>query len=73
MMKNKIYIMNNRTKNLFEKYGKSIYISKIRNRWAIVIMPDEIRIDNYYKETHLHPEQRGIHILQNTLNWKLLD
>ena len=25
-------------------------------------MPDEIRIDNYYKETHLHPKQKGGHI-----------
>ena len=25
-------------------------------------MPDDIRVDNYYKETHLHPEHRGIHI-----------
>lgn len=54
--------MTQRTKDLFKKYGKSIHISKIRNMWAIVIMPDEIRIDNYYKETHLHPTQQGIHI-----------
>ena len=54
--------MNEETENLFKKYGKTIYISESDKRWAIVIMPDEIRIDNYHKETHLHTELRGIHI-----------
>jgi len=54
--------MKQRTENLLERYGKTIYISKTKKGWAIVIMPDEIRIDNYYKPTHLHPEQQGIHI-----------
>jgi len=54
--------MKQRTENLLERYGKTIYINRTKKGWAIVIMPDEIRIDNYYKPTHLHLEQQGIHI-----------
>ncbi|MCL2115989.1 MAG: hypothetical protein FWH29_07195 [Methanobrevibacter sp.] len=45
-----------------EKYGKTIHIQESQRRWAIVIMPDEIKIDNYHRPAHIHMELDGIHI-----------
>jgi len=46
----------------FRKHGKDIYYRETPRGWAIVIMPDKIRIDTYDKEAHIHFGLRGIHI-----------
>jgi len=43
-------------------YGKIIYYENSKRGWAIVIMPDSIRIDNFYLPSHLHVKIYGIHI-----------
>ncbi|MDR0900046.1 MAG: hypothetical protein LBM26_00130 [Methanobrevibacter sp.] len=45
-----------------KKYGKIIYTGKSIRGWKIIIMPDEIRIDDYYKPSHVHVQNKGIHI-----------
>ena len=50
----------NRTKEKF--YEKTIYYDASKRGWAIVIMPDSIRIDNFHLPTHFHVEVYGIHI-----------
>ena len=44
------------------EHGKLIYAGKSIRGWKIIIMPDEIRIDNYYKPSHVHVQNKGIHI-----------
>ena len=46
----------------FQKHGKNIYYHKSPRGWAIVIMPDKIRIDTYDKNAHIHFGLKGIHI-----------
>lgn len=50
----------NRMKSNFHE--KIIYYDKSKRGWAIVVMPDSIRIDNFYLPTHLHVKIYGIHI-----------
>jgi hypothetical protein len=49
-------------KKQFKKHGKDIYYHNSQRGWAIVIMPDRIRIDTYHKEAHIHFKIDGIHI-----------
>ena len=44
-----------RTKNNKRRiYDRDVYKRKSKRGWAIVIMPDNIRIDNYHGFTHIH-------------------
>jgi len=43
-------------------HEKTIYYDSSKRGWAIVIMPDSIRIDNFYYPAHLHVKVYGIHI-----------
>lgn len=63
-MKNNYNIMTMTEKNMIKisKHGKIIYTGKSIRGWKIIIMPDEIRIDNYYKPSHIHVQNNGIHI-----------
>ncbi len=51
--------MKNRTtsKTLIE--NKEVYRDKSARGWAIIIMPDEIRIDNYHGFPHIHLSLNG--------------
>jgi hypothetical protein len=53
--------MKNRTLNQYEKYGKKVLITKSQRGWAIVIRPDNLRVDNYRIETHMHFHTHGKH------------
>ncbi|MCL2157618.1 MAG: hypothetical protein FWH54_06315 [Methanobrevibacter sp.] len=54
--------MKKSTKQRFQKHCHDIYYHKSPRGWAIVIMPDKIRIDTYDKKTHIHFGLKGIHI-----------
>jgi hypothetical protein len=54
--------MKNRDTNIIEIFDKKMYISNSKRGWAVVVMPDEIRIDNYHGHCHIHMELNGIHI-----------
>ena len=54
--------MKHTTRKQFQKHGKDIYCHESQRGWAIVIMPDKIRVDTYDKEPHLHFGLKGIHI-----------
>ena len=54
--------MKSEKRRVFEKYGKHIYIRESKRGWAISIRPDNIRIDNYDKEAHIHMKLKGMHI-----------
>jgi len=41
---------------------KYMHISNSQRGWAIVIMPDDIRVDNHNLPTHIHIKNKGIHI-----------
>ena len=43
-------------------HSKKIIIRESKRGWAITIIPDNIRIDNFYKDTHMHLKPEGIHI-----------
>lgn len=43
-------------------HGKTLIFRNTPRGWAIIIMPDKIIIDTYYKEAHIHTKNRGIHI-----------
>jgi hypothetical protein len=49
-----------RRKTVF--HDKTIYYDISKRGWAIVVMPDSIRIDNFYLPSHLHVKIYGIHI-----------
>lgn len=61
-MKNNYNIMTEKNMIKISKHGKIIYTGKSIRGWKIIIMPDEIRIDNYYKPSHIHVQNNGIHI-----------
>jgi hypothetical protein len=42
-------------------HDKIIYHRKSKRGWAIVIMPDNIRIDNFHGFSHIHLEFKGKH------------
>ncbi|GAA5819388.1 MAG: conserved hypothetical protein [Methanobrevibacter sp. CfCl-M3] len=42
--------------------GKQLTVRKSLRGWSITIVPDQIRIDNFYIPTHLHLKPEGIHI-----------
>jgi hypothetical protein len=46
--------MKNRTTSKILIENKEIYRDKSARGWAIVVMPDEIRVDNYHGFTHIH-------------------
>ncbi|MDR0912695.1 MAG: hypothetical protein LBM96_08885 [Methanobrevibacter sp.] len=48
--------------SIYSRYGKDIYINNSSRGWAIVIMPEEIRIDNYHKEPHIHIKSNRPHL-----------
>lgn len=51
-----------RTKNNKRRiYDRDVYKRKSKRGWAIVIMPDNIRIDNYHGFTHIHFSLNGKH------------
>jgi len=54
--------MKNETRAQFAKYGKYVHIRESERGWAIAIRPDNIFIDNYDKEPHLHVKLKGVHI-----------
>lgn len=54
--------MKNVEKQKFQKHRKDVKIHKSQRGWAITIMPEGIRIDNYHKPPHLHIKLKGIHI-----------
>lgn len=54
--------MKEKTQNQFQLHGKDIYYHETPRGWAIVIMPDRIRIDTYHKEPHIHFGLKGIHL-----------
>jgi hypothetical protein len=54
--------MKQRTQEKFQKHGKDIYYHETPRGWAIVIMPDKIRIDTYNKNAHIHFGLKGIHL-----------
>ena len=49
-------------KQEFQKHGKIIKFHETMRGWAIIIRPDNIRVDNYNKPAHLHVKSKGIHI-----------
>ena len=53
--------MKSRLREKYEKFGKKILISNSQRGWAIVIRPDNIRIDNYRIEPHIHFHTHGKH------------
>ena len=51
-----------RTKNNKRRiYDRDVYKRKSKRGWAIVIMPDNIRIDNYHGFTNIHFSLNGKH------------
>jgi len=46
----------------FKIQGKKLVIRESTRGWAITIIPDNIRIDNFYKPTHMHLKPKGIHM-----------
>lgn len=53
--------MKNRDSNQLELHDKIIYWRKSRRGWAIVIMPDNVRTDNFHGFPHIHMEFKGKH------------
>ena len=49
-------------KQKFQKHRKNVKTHKSQRGWAITIIPDGIRVDNYYKPPHLHVIPKRIHI-----------
>ncbi|KZX12357.1 hypothetical protein [Methanobrevibacter filiformis] len=46
----------------YTKYGKDIYINKSERGWVILIMPENIRVDNYRIGAHLHFQSQKSHL-----------
>ena len=54
--------MKRRDKRKTKFHDKIMYYDISQRGWAIVVMPNSIRIDDFYLPTHLHVEVYGIHI-----------
>ena len=44
------------------KHDKELIFRNSPRGWAIIILPDRIIIDTYYKPAHIHTKNKGIHI-----------
>jgi hypothetical protein len=54
--------MKNEYRKKVDFFGKQLTVRKSLRGWSITIVPDQIRIDNFYLPTHLHLNHEGIHI-----------
>lgn len=53
--------MKDQNSDQLQFHDKIIYHRRSKIGWAIVIMPDNVRIDNFHGFTHLHLEGKGCH------------
>lgn len=49
------------SKDHLEIRGKKVYMRKTLRGWSIVIMPDDIRADNFHGFPHIHMDMSGKH------------
>ena len=52
--------------------GGKIDVRESNRGWVILIIPNDIRIDNYHGFTHIHHKSSGIHIPINNDNLNLI-
>ncbi|MDR0900500.1 MAG: hypothetical protein LBM26_02465 [Methanobrevibacter sp.] len=54
--------MKNINSKIMTIEDKNVYFRESYRGWAIVIMPDDIRLDNFHGFPHIHFKANGIHI-----------
>lgn len=54
--------MRNEATNILIIAGRNIIFRETRRGWAIVVMPDNFRIDSYYHGIHVHPDRAELPI-----------
>ncbi len=53
--------MKDQSSEQLRLHDKMIYRRRSKRGWAIVIMPDNVRIDNFHGFPHLHLTEKGNH------------
>jgi hypothetical protein len=53
--------MKDHNSGQLQLHDKTIYHRKSKRGWTIVIMPDNVRIDNFHGFSHMHMEIQGKH------------
>ncbi len=53
--------MKNENSNQITHHDKIIYWRRSKRGWAIIIMPDNVRTDNFHGFSHIHMQVKGEH------------
>ncbi|KUK73387.1 MULTISPECIES: hypothetical protein [Methanobacterium] len=54
--------MKNESGNSVQIASRTIYFRITERGWAIVVMPDNFKVDNYYHGVHIHPDRKQLSI-----------
>lgn len=60
-MEFKVYMKDDiRDKIIIGKY--TVHYRKAKRGWAIIVMPNKFKVDNYYHDVHVHPNREILSI-----------
>ena len=66
--------MSSKIQNNIEINNKKVYHAETNKRWAIVILPDNIVIDNYHQKcVHIHPNHEKHYIYEELEQYSKLE
>ncbi|CEA13969.1 hypothetical protein [Methanobacterium formicicum] len=54
--------MKDESRNSVHIASRTIYFRVTERGWAIVVMPDNFKVDNYYHGVHIHPDRKQLSI-----------
>lgn len=49
--------MKNEVRNTVKIADRIIYFRETERGWAIVVLPDNFKVDSYYHGVHIHPDR----------------
>jgi hypothetical protein len=51
---------------------RTIYFRETQRGWAIVVIPDNFKVDNYYHGVHIHPDRKELPIKDPQMIYKIV-
>ena len=60
--------MKDESRNTIKIASRTIYFRTTEHGWAIIVMPDNFKVDNYYHGVHIHPDRKELPIHDPEIN-----